>query len=190
VMNALPLKTIRHTWGIEEAWEVAFPKIKKEGFDAVEIPLALVRAYGVEKFKSLLKENGLDYVAMLFTDGPLAYSQKADNPNNDFLSVQQHITEFQNQLNDVAELNPLFVNTHSGKDWFSLEEGVEFFEAAVKAAKDANLRVCHETHRGRILYSPWVHSFLRCATEPFNDIAFRFPGLSWPRSLICSSVLT
>jgi len=153
---ALRLITVRHTWGVDEAWETVFPKFKKEGFDAVEIPLAFVRDYGVEKFQHLLKENDLQYVAMIFTDGPLAYSQKANNSNNDFLSVKQHITEFENQLRDVAELHPLFVNTHSGKDWFSIEEAVEFFEAAIHASKEAGIRVCHETHRGRILYSPWV----------------------------------
>eukprot|EP01087_Luapelamoeba_hula_P013406 TRINITY_DN3827_c1_g1_i1.p1 TRINITY_DN3827_c1_g1~~TRINITY_DN3827_c1_g1_i1.p1 ORF type:complete len:236 (+),score=33.46 TRINITY_DN3827_c1_g1_i1:322-1029(+) len=93
---------------------------------------------------------------MVFTDGPLAYHHKTENYNNNFMEVSMHIDEFKLQLLDARELSPIFINSHSGKDWFSTSQAVEFFTAAVVIEKEVGIKVTHETHRSRILYSPWI----------------------------------
>jgi len=44
----------------------------------------------------------------------------------------------------------------SGADFFTDAEIDEYFTATAKLEADSGLRIAHETHRGCILYSPWV----------------------------------
>ncbi|RKO85609.1 hypothetical protein BDK51DRAFT_22387, partial [Blyttiomyces helicus] len=56
-------------------------------------------------------------------------------------------------------VQPLRINAHSGSDDFPLEDVLIFFEgaAAIEASLPSSLPpISHETHRGRMLHSPWV----------------------------------
>lgn len=48
---------------------------------------------------------------------------------------------------------PLYINCHSGKDYFSFEENKQLIDYTTALAKTTGLKICHETHRSRILYS-------------------------------------
>jgi len=64
-------------------------------------------------------------------------------------------------------MNAIFVNSHSGYDGWSFEENVEFFSQILEIEKEVGIVVCHETHRRRALYNPWI-----C-----RDLLRRFPEL-------------
>jgi len=49
----------------------------------------------------------------------------------------------------------VFVNAHSGHDSWTLEQCVEFYQAAEKVEKEEGILISHETHRRRALYQPW-----------------------------------
>mmetsp|Transcript_31613 Transcript_31613/g.100365 ORF Transcript_31613/g.100365 Transcript_31613/m.100365 type:complete len:204 (-) Transcript_31613:212-823(-) len=52
------------------------------------------------------------------------------------------------------DLGAYIANVHGGVDWWSKDEAVDFFKAAV--ALDAGIPVAHETHRMRALSTPMM----------------------------------
>jgi hypothetical protein len=60
------------------------------------------------------------------------------------------------QILEAKSLGAVLINSHSGKDSWSQGESENFFAAAIEYEKELGIPICHETHRGRILYSPWV----------------------------------
>jgi hypothetical protein len=48
------------------------------------------------------------------------------------------------------------VTYQSGWDSWTFDEGCRFFEAALKWEQKLNIPVAHETHRSRLLFTPWV----------------------------------
>jgi sugar phosphate isomerase/epimerase len=58
-------------------------------------------------------------------------------------------------LNPLAEFQPLKINLHSGRDSMSRDEGCAFFEEALRVEAKIGVPVAHETHRGRVFYTPW-----------------------------------
>jgi hypothetical protein len=135
----MKLQLIRHLWGVTDPWEEVFPKFVELGFTGIEAPLP--EAAQTRRFKRLLKDHDLAYVPQIFTAG-------AD--------VAEHVESFRAQLDQAAGFDPLRVNAHSGRDAWSEVDACRFFEAALEIEMAAGLPVAHETHRGRILYNPWI----------------------------------
>lgn len=133
------LSLIRHLWGVNQPWEAAFPWIKAEGFVGVEAPL--VSQADEERFATLRRANGFDYVAMAFTGGA---------------SVAEHVTSFERQLRRAEELEAVQLTAHGGSDAWTTDESETFFREVLDIERSSKLPVAHETHRGRILFNPWV----------------------------------
>lgn len=53
------------------------------------------------------------------------------------------------------ECNPLLINSHSGRDFFSFDEQLKVIDTAEEFSAKHNITIAHETHRGRIGYSPY-----------------------------------
>ncbi len=134
----MKLQLVRHLWGIDLSWEVAFPKIKAEGFSAIECPLPSPEE--ATRFVGLLKEHGFDYVAMAFSGG-------AD--------VKAHLASYRQQLDRAQRLGAIKLNCHSGVDGWSSAEADAYFKEALTIEASSGLTVAHETHRGRQLFNPW-----------------------------------
>jgi len=63
-------------------------------------------------------------------------------------------SSFVSQLRECALAAPLLINSHTGKDYFSLEQNLALVDAAQEFSERTGIIVAHETHRGRIGYSP------------------------------------
>jgi hypothetical protein len=135
----MELKLIRHLWGVNLTWEQAFPRIKAEGFVGIESPLP--QAGDLPRFQRLLAEHGFEYIAMAFTGGA---------------TVAEHVQSMRRQLTDARQAGATRVTCHSGADAFTREQADEFFREAVAIEADLGLTLAHETHRGRILFNPWI----------------------------------
>jgi hypothetical protein len=48
---------------------------------------------------------------------------------------------------------PLYINCHSGRDFFSHEQNQTFIDHTDKLSKQTGIKICHETHRSRILFA-------------------------------------
>lgn len=129
---------VRGLWGMAHpTLEDNLRRIKEGGFDAVEMG-APVTAPERRALRATLAGLGLDLVVQQWTRGK---------------TPEDHTRSFAEQLDRAAELEPLFVNSHTGKDHFALRDNVGIFREAQRLAAAAGLRVLHETHRGRALFS-------------------------------------
>jgi len=135
----MKVKLVRSLWGVSDGWETSFPRIKGVGYAAIECvpPPADQR----ERFTSLLKQHRLGYVALIYTTGT---------------TVQDHITSFKTKISDAQTLDPLLINSQCGRDAFDESDAIKYFKAALAFECDLDIEVCHENHRTRIFYNPWI----------------------------------
>ena len=128
-----------------------FKRIKADGFSAVETPVWKIADKAA--FAAALKEAGLDYVAMVNTCTP-------DGDNNGSHKLEHHVASFERQVAEALALphglKPLLINAHSGQDAWAPETARAFFARALAVEAELGVLICHETHRGRVLYNPWV----------------------------------
>ena len=142
----MELKLIRHLWGVEQAWEETFPRFRAEGFTGIECRLPVPIERG--RFQRLLAAYGFAFIPQIFTDGT---------------SVAEHLASFRAQVQDAVSAQPLLINAHTGSDAWSLDEAKRFYDGALAVERAAGVTVCHETHRGRYFYSPWVtRDLIKC----------------------------
>ena len=67
-------------------------------------------------------------------------------------SVKNYIDEFEKQLLNLTHLQPDFINSHTGKDFFSFDDNCRVIEAAMNISSKTGVRILHETHRGRFSF--------------------------------------
>jgi len=156
----MPLKVAKTLWGVPEAddpaaWDSLFARIKAEGFDAVEA-ITLVWRKDPKLFKSLLEKHGLALICQIHTTGG-----DVDPKTNEYRyctsnKLHDHLGSFVKLAAEAASLGPVLINSHSGHDsWGSGDKAVSFFKHALKVEAQLGVPVVHETHRQRLLYSPY-----------------------------------
>ncbi len=64
--------------------------------------------------------------------------------------------ELEAALNELAAFDPVRINLHSGRDNMTAREASDFFEESLRVEAQIGVPVGHETHRGRILFTPWT----------------------------------
>lgn len=67
-------------------------------------------------------------------------------------SADNYIQKMEQRLESIAALNPLFINSHTGKDHFSFDDNCRVIEASLNFSKKRGIRILHETHRGRFSF--------------------------------------
>jgi sugar phosphate isomerase/epimerase len=128
-------------WGYEEiAFENFLIKIKGEGFDGVDtwIPQEVSER---KNFIKLLEAYEMPIVC---------HQHQATGSD-----IKSFCKSFEYQLNLAMECSPILINSHSGRDFFSLDDQLRVIDTARDFADRNNIRVAHETHRGRIGFSPY-----------------------------------
>jgi hypothetical protein len=70
-----------------------------------------------------------------------------------------HKNEIEPTLTSLAEYEPVRINLHSGRDNMRRDEASAFFEETLRVESSIAVPVGHETHRGRILFTPWDTAF-------------------------------
>ena len=130
-----------------------FGKVKEAGYHGIEMQVPFDNGFA-GRLRKLLAEFDLELIA-----------QQWLSPGTE--TVSRHITRMEENLRHLASFQPFFINSHTGKDFYSFEENCKILEAAEKISKETGIRICHETHRGRCLYS-----------APMAKLYFdQFPGI-------------
>ena len=128
-------------WGSEQLpLEIFFAKVKEAGYDGIDtwMPEDLIER---RKFISLLDKYQLKIVSH-------QHQAKGNNIDAFCKSVEYY-------LNLSMECNPLLINSHSGRDYFSLDDQLKVIDTVEEFSVKHSIVVAHETHRGRIGYSPY-----------------------------------
>ena len=131
------LKLMRHLWGVTEGFDIAFPKLRAEGFEGIEwlVP------QNVDEFGNLLKVHQFDFMAIVLTQGK---------------TVAEHIAHLRESIERAQPLNPLQITCQPGQDSWSREQSEHFFSEALAIEQEYSIPIAFEIHRGRILFNPWV----------------------------------
>jgi hypothetical protein len=66
---------------------------------------------------------------------------------------QKHLAQFQQSLSAAAKAKPVYINCHSGKDFFSFDQSKQFMDFTEKVNRETGVPIYHESHRGRILFA-------------------------------------
>ena len=132
-------------WGSEnDTADVFVDKVVSAGYEGVEI------------FLPNLTDT--------FTEVYIEEMESVMNTNPEFLFIAQHITSAENgsvddyitrvkkNLTQLTSLQPSFINSHTGKDYFSFDENCKVIEAALNISSKTGIRILHETHRGRFSF--------------------------------------
>jgi sugar phosphate isomerase/epimerase len=128
----------RGMWGMtESSLDANLDKIRDAGFQAVEMGIPAEES-GQRALRAALERTGLALIAQQWTTGR---------------TPEEHARSFEEQYRHAVGLKPLLVNSHTGRDIFSVEQNAIVFRAAARLESELGFRVVHETHRGRALFS-------------------------------------
>lgn len=129
------------TWGQKQnSWNNFFSRIISHGYHGVETDLP---AEGERnEFMEGLDKYGLKFIAQ--------HWETTD------VNQQLHQEQYEERLRKLAALKPLFINSHTGRDFFSWEQNCRLLDTAQKIAEETGVRIVHETHRSRFAYAAHI----------------------------------
>jgi hypothetical protein len=67
-----------------------------------------------------------------------------------------HKKEYRSRLENLATAKPLFINSQTGKDFFSFEQNAELIRIAADVSAEYGTRIVHETHRGKFSFAAHI----------------------------------
>lgn len=127
-------------WGFGGTLEEFCISAKKAGYDGIEVWLPTDRSDQDQLF-SITREYELS-VGLLVGSG----SNKFD----------EHFTQFRRNIDRAVDLQPLFINCHSGRDFFSFEQNRQIIDYTVEVSNASGVGIYHETHRSRTLFAAHI----------------------------------
>jgi hypothetical protein len=138
----MKLKVFKSLWGMTGSLEEQVRRIAEAGvYDGIETSMPAPE--NEARFRALLAQHGLDYLPMIFSTGA---------------TLQEHAQTFRANLQRALTFAPTVINAHGGKDWWSDEEKAWFAGEALAATQELatpnGVLVGHETHRGRMMFTP------------------------------------
>lgn len=112
-------------------------KIKTAGYDGVEMAIPYDDLQKAE-IADVLKKINLDLIAL----------QWAANGEN----LQDYLVSYQSHISNAKKLNPLFINSQTGADFFNFEDNDAIIKYAQQLEGKLKIKIMHETHRGKFSF--------------------------------------
>ncbi|MBS1972902.1 MAG: sugar phosphate isomerase/epimerase, partial [Bacteroidetes bacterium] len=121
----------------------------------------------IDEYCNKAKHDGYDGIEIWWQPEPKAQDELFAALNRYQLAVgflcAGHESNFKDNLASFKKMvsaaaanavqKPLYINCHSGKDYFSFDDNKNFIDYTIGLSKETGIKICHETHRSRILYS-------------------------------------
>ena len=161
------IQGFRCLWGVTRPVSEALPLLKQAGYSGVE--WKGLNAQNTPDFRQQLRDFDLTFIAQIHTTGQ---------------NVAEHLRSFRSLIDGVLPLEPVLINSQSGLDGWSPGEKEEFMGEALRIEQEYGLPIAHETHRGRITFSPWDTSRL---LTTFNDLKLTCDFSHWVN--VCERLL-
>ncbi|KAJ0393157.1 hypothetical protein P43SY_010454 [Pythium insidiosum] len=180
---ALRLQAFRSLWGTPSAARLGvatapaaaygdklLARIKAQGYDGIEASLSdLELLGGARVVNELLAKHDLQLIVGVYS-GWTDYEDR--NLHEHFDGVSQHLDRLRRQLDlaldQYGDASPsssssssspsrlAWINAHSGTDHWNKLDQMEYVAHALEIESELELDILsHETHRGRLFYSPW-----------------------------------
>ncbi|WP_010510098.1 sugar phosphate isomerase/epimerase family protein [Komagataeibacter europaeus] len=143
----MQLDVFKTLWGDTRPWDQPVADMRAAGFDGIEARIPPTAAQAAECAR-ILRGEGVPYIGIAMTGGGVLPRQAA--------SVDDHVTDLRAILERAVPMSPRFINVLGGNDRWNAAQQVEFIARAQDVARDTGLLCSFETHRARILSSPWM----------------------------------
>ncbi|MBC7948315.1 MAG: sugar phosphate isomerase/epimerase [Chitinophagaceae bacterium] len=157
------LKILATNWGFNGTTDEFCAAAKKEGYDGIEVWWPGDKK-GQDELFAALKKHSLEL-------GILLGGWQTD--------WKEHLDTFKKVTGDAARNTSqslLYINCHSGRDHFSFEQNKLFIEHTAAVSKETGVLICHETHRGRIMFAAHV---TRQYMEKYPGLKLTFDVSHW-----------
>lgn len=128
--------------------------VKASGYDGVEFGFPLNSTLREELLK-VASEFSLQLIAQQYD----AFGE----------SFAEYKISFQDHLEFLSSFNPMFINSQTGKDYYTFGQNSELIELAKAVSAKTGIPVIHETHRGKF---PFCVSTTAKFVDAFPDIRF------------------
>jgi sugar phosphate isomerase/epimerase len=161
--NKFSLTIMGTNWGFEGSVDAFCAKAKKEGYDGIEMWWPGNKRDQDELFAAL-KQHQLQI-------GFLCGGSQS-NP-------AEHLASFRTMIDAAANntvQRPLYINCHSGRDYFSYEQNKLFIDHTTALAKQTGITICHETHRSRMMFAAHI---TRGFIEKIPELKLTFDVSHW-----------
>jgi sugar phosphate isomerase/epimerase len=135
------LKVLASNWGIDGSSETFCARAKETGYAGIEVVLPAQKKAQDELLNATHK-FGLEFGF-----------QASGGLKSDF---SEHFDNFQRAVENAAAFKPLFVNCHSGRDFFSFEQSRKLIDFTTKLSRSTQVPIYHETHRARMLFAAHI----------------------------------
>lgn len=156
-MNTFEVKFFCPRWGSEHLpWDEFCQKVSQAGYDGIESGVPFEQA-AKDEIKNALKKYSLQFIGQ--------YYQSFEDRFDD------HLVAYKKWLHNIATLNPVLIDSQTGKDYFSEKESAMLFSAALQFSESTGIPVAHETHRNKILFASHIAKKILEANPAINITA-------------------
>lgn len=127
-------------WGYRESLDHYCRAVREAGYDGIEewLPHS---PEAIGELMQIADHHGLKV-------GLLVGSGSAD--------FREHLEHFRRDIDKAASLDPLYINCHSGRDYFSFEQNRQLVDHTTRVQGASGVRISHETHRSRMLFAAHI----------------------------------
>lgn len=125
-------------WGNELPMDDFLARAKAAGYDGIEVWMP-ASPEAKDQLKAGLAKFELQVIFLHGTDKGLSFKESLE--------------AYEKGLEEILKWNPVKVNSHTGSDFWTIEQNLAFLKAGEKIAKKAGIPLVHETHRARFSYS-------------------------------------
>ncbi len=162
--NKYALKIMVTNWGFEGSMDAFCAKAKQDGFDGIEVWWPTDNTKEQDELFAALKKYELEigFICGGTQSDPVAHLQFYKKMID--AAARQHIQR------------PLYINNHTGKDYFGYDDNKKFIEHTDALARETGIRICHETHRARIFFAAHI---TRQYLENFPDLQLTLDASHW-----------
>jgi sugar phosphate isomerase/epimerase len=151
--DGFQLKIMATDWGFNGTLDEYCARAKNAGYDGIEIWWTP----DVQKQGEIFDAAQRHGLAIGFLCG--GYQSTA----------REHLDYFKQMVDGAAHntrQRPLYINCHSGRDYFSFDENKAFIDYTLEVARQTGIRIMHETHRSRMLFAaPVARHFIEAVPE-------------------------
>jgi sugar phosphate isomerase/epimerase len=125
-------------WGRQISWDAFCEKTKAAGYDGLETWFPTDEKSQAELRAALQKHD----LKVGFLNG-----------TNKSVSFDESLKSYTEHFKILIAWKPAYINCHTGSDFYTFKQNKAFINAANELAKEHNIPIYHETHRGRFSYN-------------------------------------
>jgi sugar phosphate isomerase/epimerase len=143
IKSQLDIIILATNWGFQGTMDEFCKKIKAEGYDGMEVWWPGKKEEQKEIFDALQKYQL--QVGFLTSGNSTEY--------------EEHARTFKANVDaatDSGHQKPLYLNCHSGKDFFRFDQNCNLIEYTLDRTAKTGIDILHETHRSRMCFSAFT----------------------------------